>query len=236
VDRFIAALALGTLHGEMGRSKRYLSNQMPRTISPKPGYSLRYWRTNDLWATKKDVFSRLHEEAAFRLQSGAISGEATVVQGDARRAAALLQGSLSNRVSLVLTSPPYFDTTNFEEDQWLRLWLLGGPDEPSYHSVSADDRHRSKERYWTFLAESWAGIANLVDADTVFVCRLAGRAMLSDELQRGLEKSIRATFPRFTTVDVVPSKVRRRQTGAFRPGSTGVGQEVDFVYRLGYQT
>ena len=23
--------------------------------------------------------------------------------------------------------PPYLDVTHFEEDQWLRLWFLGGP-------------------------------------------------------------------------------------------------------------
>ena len=38
VDCFIAALALGCLHGESHRSAMYLSNRMPRTISTKPAY------------------------------------------------------------------------------------------------------------------------------------------------------------------------------------------------------
>ena len=25
-----------------------------------------------------------------------------------------------------ITSPPYLNVTSFEEDQWLRLWFLGG--------------------------------------------------------------------------------------------------------------
>jgi hypothetical protein len=30
-------------------------------------------------------------------------------------------------VRLLLTSPPYCGITNYNYDQWLRLWLLGGP-------------------------------------------------------------------------------------------------------------
>ena len=39
VDAMIAALVLGSLHGESHRSSRYLSNRMPRTISTKPATS-----------------------------------------------------------------------------------------------------------------------------------------------------------------------------------------------------
>ncbi len=67
VDRFIAALALGSLHGEMDKSSAYFSNQMPRTISLKPAYSLSYWRRHDLWPKKREVFTMLKEKAALAL-------------------------------------------------------------------------------------------------------------------------------------------------------------------------
>jgi DNA methylase len=44
VHGFIAALVLGSLHGEMDKSRSYFSNQMPRTISTKPDYSISYWK------------------------------------------------------------------------------------------------------------------------------------------------------------------------------------------------
>ena len=44
VDCFIAALALGALHGESHRSENYFSNRMPRTISTKPNYSVLWWK------------------------------------------------------------------------------------------------------------------------------------------------------------------------------------------------
>jgi hypothetical protein len=42
VDCFIAALALGCLHGESHRTEACFSNRMPRTISTKPAYSVRW--------------------------------------------------------------------------------------------------------------------------------------------------------------------------------------------------
>ena len=42
VDRFIAAVVLGCLHGESHKSPNCLSNRMPRTISTKPDYSVRW--------------------------------------------------------------------------------------------------------------------------------------------------------------------------------------------------
>ena len=43
-DCMIAGLTLGALHGESEKSPSYLSNQMPRTISTKPAYSVRFWK------------------------------------------------------------------------------------------------------------------------------------------------------------------------------------------------
>ena len=47
-DCMIAGLILGALHGETQKSSSYLSNQMPRTISTKPAYSVRFWQRHEL--------------------------------------------------------------------------------------------------------------------------------------------------------------------------------------------
>src|SRR6266478_5977686 len=56
-DRFIAALALGCLHGESHRTEWCFSNRMPRTISTKPAYSVRWWRQKGCLPPERDVFS-----------------------------------------------------------------------------------------------------------------------------------------------------------------------------------
>jgi len=68
VHGFIAALVLGSLHGEMDKSQSYFSNQMPRTISTKPDYSVEYWNREGLWPKKKSVFDLLRKRAEFRLR------------------------------------------------------------------------------------------------------------------------------------------------------------------------
>ena len=67
VDTFVAALVLGSLHGEMDKSRAYFSNQMPRTISPKPNYSIKYWRKHCLSPPKRNVFALLKDKAQRRL-------------------------------------------------------------------------------------------------------------------------------------------------------------------------
>ena len=43
VDAFIAAMSLGVLHGESHKTEWCFSNRMPRTISTKPAYSVKWW-------------------------------------------------------------------------------------------------------------------------------------------------------------------------------------------------
>src|SRR5262249_12405521 len=105
VQRFVTALTLGILHGEMDRSERYLSNQMPRTICPKPRYSVKYWSEQQLWPRKRDVFGRLAAEAALRLRETP-GRMGKVALADARKAAKQFP-ALAGKVKLVITSPPY---------------------------------------------------------------------------------------------------------------------------------
>ena len=119
-DRFIAALVLGSLHGEMDKSSAYFSNQMPRTICLKPDYSIRFWRERGLKAKRRHVFRLLHQRAEWRLNEFPSVDRGEVKMTDARNAASRFP-HLSGRVSLVVTSPPYLQVTRYEEDQWLRL-------------------------------------------------------------------------------------------------------------------
>ena len=86
VDRFITALMLGSLHGEADRSRSYFSNQMPRTISTKPAYSIRYWRERDLRPPRRKVFEILTQRIGFRFRDAPPTGRAWVANIDARNA------------------------------------------------------------------------------------------------------------------------------------------------------
>lgn len=233
VDRFIAALALGSLHGERDKSPFYFSNQMPRTISTKPDYSLKYWKNNGLWPRKRDVFDILQKRAVFRLTEPTPLAPGSVKLADARRCGGEFQ-NLKAQVKLVVTSPPYFNVTSYEEDQWLRLWFLGYSAKPTYRAISTDDRHDNKVRYWNFLQEAWSGIAPLLKDDAVFVCRIGAKGITKTALTQGLKKSLLTVFPDAVMLNSpCTSQIKNRQAKAFNPESIGCLYEVDYVFKIG---
>ncbi len=231
LDCYIAALVLGSLHGEMDRSSSYFSNQMPRTISPKPAYAIQYWKKHRLQAKQKHVFELLHQRAGFRMRDGRPRGAATTVMADARLASRILPDH-AKKVSTIITSPPYLNVTSFEEDQWLRLWFLGGEPQPTYAKISKDDRHTSSERYWQFLADVWRGVAPLLKDSATIVCRIGGNSLTVDTIASNVLATVRGSLPSWSIYgDPNISLIKRRQTDSFRPGSIGCKFEVDLILR-----
>jgi len=233
VDRFIAAMVLGLLHGESHRSGRYFSNRMPRTISTKPGYSIRWWREHGCSAPERDVFEILLLEADFRYRSAPPELRGWIAEGDCRGASGFFP-ELVGKVGLVVTSPPYLDTTDFGEDQWLRLWFLGGPTVPHRRRVSVDDRHRSRTRYWTFLEEAWRGLRPLLRDGAHVVVRIGGKKLTQDQCRAGLESTMKAGIGHgVELVDNRASKADKGQLRVHQPKATGSGVEYDhhFVFR-----
>lgn len=233
ITRFICALALGSLHGEAHKSPFYFSNRMPRTISPKPNYALKYWGEHGLWPKKRDVFSILRQRARFRLGGPTPTILGNIVLSDVRDAPTTLR-EFRVRADAVITSPPYFNVTNYEEDQWLRLWFLGYAPKPTYKVISKDDRHLKESDYWRFLREAWNGIAPLLKPKAIIVCRLGAKGMGAKKLSDGLTDSLSTAFPYARELSRPRvSKIRNRQTDSFRPGSRGCVYEIDYVFRLG---
>ena len=231
-DRFIAALSLGALHGESHRSPNYFSNRMPRTISTKPAYSVRWWRRNGYKPPPRDVFSILRHMNDYRYRTSppALRGEVTL--GDARNAAENFP-HLAGEVTDVITSPPYLDTTNYREDQWLRLWFLGG--EATANHSPDDGRHYSADKYRTFLIEAWAGLAPLLAGEARIVVRIGGRKLTRDEIVEALKDSFRCGTQRSVRlVDaIVSSPVRHTQANSFRGSKPSPTIEHDVCFLLG---
>lgn len=223
-DTMIAALVLGSLHGEMDKSTAYLSNQMPRTISTKPLYSIKFWNERNLVAPERNVFELLASRANFRYLSIPPKGKVTVFHRDMRE----LPNCLSNqKIRCVITSPPYLDVTNFEEDQWLRLWFLGGPDHPVRCRLSRDDRHTNAENYWSFISDMWRSLGALLASKSHVVVRIGSRTSPPDRLLKTLTASAVFCGRKFDLISHEISELRNRQTDAFRPGSRGCLVELD---------
>jgi hypothetical protein len=230
-DRFIAALILGSLHGESHRSKRYFSNRMPRTISTKPGYSVRWWKERRLAPPNRDVFHILRELVDYRFVSPPATRRGIVKLVDARRAINAFP-NFEGRVSLLITSPPYLDTTDFEEDQWLRIWFLGGPSRPM--QGAADHRYVSEDKYWAFLTEAWAGIGPLFKRNAHLFIRIGGKKINLKEAEDNLFQSLEDGLERnVSLLEAKTSKITGGQLRVFSPGTIDANHEHDFHFVLG---
>jgi hypothetical protein len=230
-DAFIAALLLGSLHGESDRSAAYLSNRMPRTISTKPQYSIRWWTRYGFEPPERDAFGILRQRVDFRYATPPPTGSGEVFHGDMRGLPTIARRH-QRRVKLAVTSPPYLDTTSFEEDQWLRLWFLGGPPRPTIGRVSRDDRHWSATPYWALIADMWRCLGRLMSEDSHVIIRIGTHRSPPHEIVERMEAA--ASFARRTIAldSWTVSDIVRRQTDAFRPGTHGHRSEVDLVFSV----
>ena len=229
-DCMIGALVLGALHGETEKSSSYLSNQMPRTISTKPAYSVRFWQERGLHPPERDVFELLRSRVAFRYESEPPEGRAKVFMTDMRELPRLLDGA--EPIRCVITSPPYQDITNFEEDQWLRLWFLGNEPRPTYRKISKDDRHDRAEHYWDLISDMWRVLGKLLAKRAHVVIRMGGKNFNPDDMGNRLHGSSIFSRRRAELIQGETSQIQRRQTDSFRPGSKGCLIEADFHFRL----
>jgi hypothetical protein len=230
-DCMIAGLILGSLHGESNKSDSYLSNQMPRTISTKPAYSVRYWRRHRYTAPQRDVFDLLRERVAFRYESERPERRGVVFRADMRELPKLIS-DFRAPIRCVITSPPYLDVTSFEEDQWLRLWFLKGQPRPTYHQVSRDDRHERPERYWDLISDIWRVLGRVLARRADIVIRLGGKNLDPSQMGRGLLTTSIFAKRKVSLLHSEVSEIKRRQTDSFRPGSQGCRAEVDFHFRM----
>jgi len=229
VDRFIAALSLGALHGESHRSPNYFSNRMPRTISTKPAYSVRWWRNRNYTPPYRDTFEILRRMVEYRYRTDPPQRRGLVEMVDARNAAEIFP-ELIGKVTDVITSPPYLDTTNYQEDQWLRLWFLGN--RPSSNYRPGDGRHYNKEAYWRFLEEAWAGVAPLLADEARLVIRIGGRRLNKEEAMSSLYETLKHGLGRtlFQVDNGVTSSVKRTQANSFRGAKASPTVEHDFCF------
>lgn len=163
----LRAALLGCLHGPLAKNVEntgYFSNQMPRTYASKPDYAVRYWAERGLVAPKLDVLQVLKRKI-YRLQGlnrRAVNSIFQVAEADSRRLDSFK--IIPKNFSVVVTSPPYYGMRTYVQDQWLRNWVLGGPDHVDYASGLQLD-HGGIDTFSKSLGSVWGNIAASSNAD-----------------------------------------------------------------------
>lgn len=165
----LRAAALGCLHGPMNSSidnAAYFSNQMPRTFSTKPDYSVKFWKSRKLIAPEVKVLKVLDRKIS---RIGGIENESVghftqIIHSDS--CSVKTYEKLPRDIGLVITSPPYYGMRTYIQDQWLRHWFLGGPESLFYDNTDQLN-HNGQDSFISDLASVWENIDLQSDSDNL---------------------------------------------------------------------
>jgi hypothetical protein len=186
LDRTIMGFILVYLHAKQGGG---LSNCMRQSKAMAPDYSVRWWRERRLSPPDIDPAAFLKQRVDWRYKHGVVNGPAvSVYRGDARNV--LGRQNAPADFDLILTSPPYCDITNYRYDNWIRLWMLGGPPHPDYRTA---ERYADRSAYSTLLQDVFKIAAQRSKKAIVYV-RTDARPFTAAVT----EQAVRDAWPRHT--------------------------------------
>ena len=163
IDWTLAGIILVYLHGKLGGG---LSNQMRQSKSMAPDYAVRWWKERNMLPPDIDPVDFIIGRILWRYKKGYVDNGcfSNIYLGDART-------KLKNvkvKGNLLITSPPYMGITNYEYDNWIRLWALGGAELPLGRQ---DQRYNNKEKYEKMIFEVFSEARKHLLDDACIVVR-----------------------------------------------------------------
>ena len=172
VDATLMSIILVYLHGKLGEG---LSNQMRMTKSMGLNYSKNWWKKNKMTHPPdinpcKFILGKIN----WRYEKGMPKvAESAVVFGDSSiHLDKIANRAITNNIkfSLLFTSPPYSSVTDYHADQWLRLWLLGGPETAQLSTDKHKRRFVNKQEYYELLDHVFGICSKMMETkSTIYV-------------------------------------------------------------------
>jgi len=225
IDGTLMVIILIDLHG---RRETSLSNQMRQSKSMSPDYSIRWWKERDMQPPDVDPVAFLKNKITWRYTHGYHKyTESRVILGDSTQKIKRLRSDTIQPFKLLFTSPPYYDITNYHYDQWLRLWMLGGSDQPEFENKGDwQKKFASKSLYAELLITVFQDSQPLLDEDATIYVRTDMRKFT---FETTLETLIQV-FPQ-KHVCVVPRPVKKpTQTALYGDKSSKPGEADIILY------
>jgi len=223
----LRGIIIGALHGPIPKTKfSYFSNQCPRTYSPKPDYSLRFWKKRNCLPPEVDVLSIIEERAKRFFSSDLPNTSNTIVTGDSRKIETF-HSLREKHIEWIITSPPYFGMRTYVQDQWIRYWFLGGPPKIDY-SVEAQLGSGKKLTFIKELNKVWKNLSEFADEKTALVIRCGSIRSKYIEALGAVEASLEKTGWKITRVDSAgTSDNGKRQADTFLKDRSHALDEID---------
>ena len=168
-DRTLTGFILVNLHAKLGDG---ISNQMQKSRAMGPDYAVRWWKERKSHPPEIDPYVYFKDRIQWRYKHGIIDEKhvAKIEQGDATD---ILKTYKRKEFNLLLTSPPYFGITDYRQDSWIRLWILGeGPPLPDWKK---DKRSNRQDLYRQMLYNVFLKASKLLTPYSVIWIRTDAR-------------------------------------------------------------
>ena len=216
VDRTLTAFI--ALHMQDSDPKG-LSNRLSPTVAHSPSYAVQWWTKRKLLYPPKTnpvayLTDRIRRRYAFGVPELA---DSETWLGDARTKLREADGC---SVKLFLTSPPYHDMTDYWNDQWIRMWLLGADMHKNWKRAQ---KHSNLAAYRKLVNGVFAGAKHHVRTDGAVVVRCGDKPTTADACRA----AIKSTWPSWTLCE--------RRTQVRRHGkASGYGHGARLVCERDY--
>ena len=217
-DRTLMGFILVNLHGRLGDG---VSNQMQKSRAMGPDYAVRWWEKRKMCPPEIDPCGYFRQRIRWRYWHGIIERKqvAEIIHGDS---SIFLSGYKNKKFDLLFTSPPYFSVTDYRQDSWIRLWLLGeGPPLPDWKK---DQRTTRRECYPQMLFDIFSSASRLLKPYSVVWVRTDARAFTKDATL----KTLRSLWPWRKLFMRHDCPKKETQTAHFGNKPSNLG-EIDFV-------
>jgi hypothetical protein len=225
-DWTLMALLLVNLHG---KRESAFSNQMRQTKSMSPRYAIQWWRSRGLKPPILDPLDFMLKRLEWRYAKGIPTvTKSQAFLGDSVELLpriSSLHGHRKKGARLLLTSPPYLGITNYHYDQWLRLWLLGGPPTSKRNaSGKYKAKFESEKEYRRLLSRVFTNSKRLLIQNSVIYVR-TDRRQPTFRITRDV---LRETFPERKFQSKYRPCARPTQTRLFGQAISSPG-EIDLI-------
>lgn len=223
IDATLMAFILVYLHGRRSSS---LSNQTRDSKAMAPDYSVRWWKERNMHPPEVDPVPFLEQRIEWRYKKGRPELSGTVHLGDSINilASHRQRRGFEKPFDLLFTSPPYYDVTNYHYDQWLRLWMLGGPNYPKRQEGRWQKKFESQPDYRTLLKGVFGGAAPRMRKDAVAYIRTDARPFTFNATIEALQEA----FPNKNIQEVRQPFRTKTQTALYGDSAKKPG-EVDLI-------
>ncbi|SJZ82964.1 hypothetical protein SAMN04488128_1011764 [Chitinophaga eiseniae] len=191
----LRAASLGCLHGPLNKTigtAGYFSNQMPRTFASKPDYSVKYWKDRKLVPPKVDILKVIERKLNRILDNDypPCGNIKQVVAGNSCNTETF--SALPKDFDLIVTSPPYYGMKTYIQDQWLRMWFLGGDPEIDYKNEKDQIKHSGKDIFIQELASVWQNVKKVSLEDLHIYVRFGSVPSVKSDPKQIFRSSIEA--------------------------------------------